>query len=297
MHVEKLLELNGHNGAIYTVDHLEKFIFTGSGDRFVAKWNLKTGIQEAFSIRCDQAIYQIKLICNKTILLIGTSSGAIHVINLSDRKEIKHFIAHNVAIFAFEEILEINQFYVGDANGNLSVWNSLSWEMMLFLPLNVGKIRCIRISNDRKSIYLACQDGTIRQFDTKNFNEINCWQAHDTGANSIIESQDNKLYSAGKDGYIRIWELGSPPLCIKQIPAHNFGIYDLLFMQNGKSMLSISRDKSIKLWDIDSMKVIQKLERKHGGHSHAVNAITKISETEFVSVGDDKRLIYWDIIE
>lgn len=302
MHVEKILELNGHSASIYTVDVTGKFIFTGSGDRFVAKWNLESGVQDQFSIRCDEAVYKIKLICDGNLLCIGTSSGSLHVIDLQQKLEIKHFIAHKSAIFSIEESPQKKMLFVGDAEGNLGVWNTETWEMLLFLPLDAGKIRCITCSADGESLYLACQDGSIRKFDTRNFNESLNWMAHPGGANTLIEAKESvngiiqeTLYTAGKDAYIRIWNIAGEPKLLRELPAHNFGIYQLLWMRENSIIVSASRDKSIKIWDTKTMRVLQKIERKQGGHSHAVNALSKINESTFVSVGDDKRICYWEI--
>lgn len=297
MYVEKIIELNGHSASIYTVDCKENHVYTGSGDQYVARWNLETGTQDNFSIRCEQAVYKIKLLANLPLLCIGTSSGNFHVIDLEKRAEIKNFTAHKKAIFSMAESVRKNHFYVGDADGNLSVWDNRSWEMLLFLPLETGKIRCIRVSDDETAIYLACQDGNVRKFDTDTFNETLCWQTHQGGANCLIEALDGSIFTAGKDGYIRIWKMENKPVLLRQIPAHNFGIYQLEWINKQQNMISVSRDKSIKIWDTQQMRVLQKLERKKGGHSHAVNALSKVNETRFVTVGDDKRLIYWELID
>ena len=59
-------------------------------------------------------------------------------------------------------------------------------------------------------------------------------------------------------------------------------------------LASSSEDKSIKIWNASDCSVISKLERKQGGHSHAVNDICKLDEHTLCSVGDDKRIIIWD---
>lgn len=292
----KRLEINGHSGSIYTVDGFGDFVFTGSGDCFTAKWNMISGSQEKFALRAEKSVYKIRLLKNNSFLAIGTSSGALHIIDLEKKEEIKHFVQHKSAIFEIFENKQKNQIYSTDADGNLAIWNADTWDLILFLPLNLGKIRNINTNEDGTQIYLGCQNGDIKIFETSFFNEINSFFAHKTGVNSLIlnPSNSNQLFSTGKDGFIRIWDLKTTTQKI-EIPAHNFGIYQLEFLDSGKYFVSVSRDKSIKLWESSSLKVIQKIERKHGGHSHAVNAIYKKSETEIITVGDDKRIIYWEL--
>jgi WD40 repeat protein len=297
MKLEKRLEINGHAGAIYScVFQSPHYIFTGAGDKFVAKWNLKTGTQEAFSIKSEQAVYAVKLIQKQQILVIGTSSGSLHLIDLQLKKELKHFIQHQSATFCISENPDLHHFYTSDADGNLAVWNTNNFELLLFLPLLVGKIRSMQVVQNGTKLMLSSQDGSIRIFETKHFNELISFNAHDLGTNdtAINPLQPNKLFSVGKDGLLKCWNLDSLKLIIS-IPAHNFGIYQIEFLNHGKQFVTISRDKSIKLWDTENLSVIQKIERKQGGHSHAVNSIAKINEFEIVTVGDDKRMNYWDL--
>lgn len=293
--IEKLVEITGHSGAIYAVDGLGNKVYTGSGDRFCARWDLISGTQDKFAIQADQAIYALSLLHQGQHLVLGCADGSMHVIDLEERREIKHFVQHKKAIFSLVENPLKGQLYSGDADGNLAIWNSETWELLLLLPLDCGKIRSMYVESAGESLWVCGQDGWIRKFDTTRFNEVAAWKAHDQGANVLRSFPNKRAYiSGGKDGFLRIWSTDEDRMIV-EIPAHHYGIYDLVFLAEGKYFISVSRDKSIKLWDAASLEVRQKIERKHGGHSHAVNAIWKQDEFHFVTVGDDKRIIFWRI--
>lgn len=294
--LQKIREISGHAGAIYDLDGDESFIYTASGDSYVAKWNNSLGIQEKFAIKAEKAVYSICLLSSKKQLVFACSDGAFHVIDLENKQEVKHVVQHKVAIFSILEDLASNQIYMGDADGNLSVWNSVDWTLKLFIPFDCGKIRSIFKHPTLNTIFLSCQDGRIREIDTKRFNEVNNWFAHKDGANcfAFFPLKPNACISGGKDGFLRIWKHDTLEK-ILEIPAHNFGIYSITFINGGKHFVSTSRDKTLKLWDAQTLQVLEKKERKDGGHSHAVNACLKLSETEIVTVGDDKRIIFWEL--
>lgn len=296
MFLSKIREITGHAGSVYTVDGIEQLIYTGSGDHFVARWNLDTGEQDAFAIRSDTSIYSLRLVKDKTHLVFGTSSGSIHVIDIARKAELKHFVQHKTAVFCIRENTWKQHIYSADADGNLAIWKSDSWELLLFLPLQAGKIRDIHLNTDGSLMFLACQDEKIRVFETAGYNEILAFDAHKGGTNCLhlFPLRNNLLLSGGKDGHLRVWNWQEEKMVL-EIPAHNFGIYRIIFVNEGLNFITVSRDKTIKLWDAKNCQVIQRIERKHGGHSHAVNDLYKLDEKSFVSVGDDKRIIHWEL--
>lgn len=295
--VSKIREIVGHVASIYSVDGVNNLVYTGSGDHFVARWNIDTGTQDAFSIKAEQAVYCLKLISNNSILAFGTNSGSLHVIDIENKNEIRHFVQHKTAIFSIQENTHKNHVYSADTDGNLAVWKTDTWDLLLLLPLNCGKIRSIIVSDNGDHIYLACQDGNIRIFETNGFNEVVNFFAHKDGANSLAVFPNQKfLISGGKDGYLRVWDLKDFSVQM-EIPAHNYAIYQIIFINDGKTIVTSSRDKSIKIWNAKDCSFIQKIERKHYGHSHAVNDLWKKDEKHFVSVGDDKRIILWELAE
>lgn len=295
MRLHKRFELTGHAASIYAICGHENKIYTASGDKFIARWDIKDALQDKFAIKTESSNYAVAFLEKQNQLIIGTSSGAFHVVDVLAKKELHHIVQHVSAIFTIQDNPYNYHLYIADADGNVSIWNKSTWELILFLPLLVGKIRSVLVAEQGESLFFACQDGTIRKFDTRFFNEQLVLKAHKEGVNclSFFPLKDQVLISGGKDGFLRIWSLKTSS-CILELPAHNFGIYAILFFNKGKNFCTVSRDKSIKVWDALDCSVLQKIERKHGGHSHAVNDVCKLNEETLCSVGDDKRIIVWD---
>jgi len=282
----------GHSGAVYSICFDGKFIYSSSADKFVVRWNFQTGKQDPFAIKFNASPYSICLFNQNNYLAVGLSTGDLHFFDLATRKETKFYQQHKVGIFAISENAELKQLYVGDASGNLSVWDSNTFELLIYLPFDCGKIRKIKSSKDGKKIFIASQDGFLRILEALTFNEINSFFAHEGGATSVLEISELEILTGGKDAHLRLWD-ASIGLEVKSIPAHNFVIYDLIEL-NDSTFVSASRDKTIKLWDIDTMNVIQRLEQKNRGHKHSVNQLVKINETEFASSSDDGTIIAWN---
>jgi len=295
MRFRKQKQISGHAAGIYSLAFDGTFIYSASADKYVARWNLKDATQDKFAIRFEAAVYAINLINEEKHLLVGLADGSLHIFDLEKREELKFYTQHVKAIFEIKENPTKQHLYVSDADGNLSIWNSIDFSLLLYLPLDCGKIRRIAVQKGGEVIALACQDGTIRILETEFFNETSQFKAHEGGVTSVLfhPLDSKRLFSGGKDALLKCWEWENNSRLAK-IPAHNFAIYDLKSINHGNNIVSISRDKTIKIWNTENMSFLQRLDSKSGGHSHSINSLIILSDTLFATASDDRRIIIWE---
>jgi WD40 repeat protein len=291
---KKKFEIKEHSGAVFSLTKDENYIYSASADKFVTRWNPNSGEQDSFAIKCESSIYKINHFQNKEILVVGTSLGDIHIIDTEIKAEIKFIKYHKVAIFEIQFDELDNKMYVGDADGNFSVWNTIDWSLLLNLPFECGKIRSILVLKEFNKLIFGAQDGKIRVLNKTNFNQEFVFDAHVNGCLTLFYSEfkKNVLFSAGKDGNIKAWRIDN----FKEVftfPAHKESIYKLVVINN--KLISISRDKTTKLWDTSNLDFLFKLDRRFGGHSHSVNDIL-VFDTNIITASDDKRIIFWQPI-
>ncbi len=286
----KTKEFIGHSGQIFSIAFDGNFIYSSSADKFVTRWNFQTSQQDKFAIRFEISPYTISLISNYEKLAVGLENGDLHIFDLLNRKEVKFYQQHKSAVFSALENKSKSHFYSCDADGNLAVWNTSSLKLELFLPFNCGKIRRMTLNSDESKLFLACQDGFIRILETHFYNLIDEIYTHEGGVTALCLDPNNEtiFLTGGKDAHLKVWNL-TTKRCIKSIPAHNYVIYDILFLAYDK-FVTISRDKSIKIWDKETFSVIQKIDSKSKGHKHSVNSIVKLNENSFVTASDDKTI-------
>ena len=291
---KKSKDINGHSAAVYSIAYDGIYIYSASGDRYVTRWNIQSGIQDKFAIQFKNTPFCISLFSKNSHLAVGLENGDLHFFNLTERKEVKFFKQHKTGIFSILENPLKNQLYTTDAEGDLAVWNASSFELELFLPFACGKIRRLTLSHNKEKLILACNDGKIRILETEFFNLLHSFEAHSDAVTSFafFPEDDTKCISGGKDAYLRAWNL-SDYSCFNAIPIHNFSIYDLVFFSNDE-FISCSRDKTIKIWNSKNFELIQRIEQKNGAHIHSVNQVLKIGDTSFASCSDDKRILLFE---
>ena len=295
MQFRKSREISGHAAGVYSLAFDGTYVYSASADKFVARWKVDEGIQDKFAIKFEQSVYSICLFHEAQYLAVGLSNGDLHFFDLSSRKELKFYQQHKTALFALCENPSKKHLYAADSDGNLSVWNTETLDLLTLLPFDCGKIRRIALDSTGEHIALCGQDGFIRILDTTFFNEKSSFKAHDGGVTSALfhPLRDEFIFTGGKDAHVRLWNFNTGEM-LKSIPAHNYVIYELIALNHGKTLVSASRDKTIKIWNLDSLSFLQKLDRKVAGHKHSVNCLTKLDESTFASGSDDKQLVIWD---
>ena len=219
----KSLSFSGHTGPVYAIAEDDSFIYSASGDKFIARWSKKLGIQDSFSIKLPDTPFSIGLIDTCKKLVVGLQSGALLVFDLEKRIEIQSLREHNAGVFAICEHRINAQFYSADANGTICIWDSLTFNLLLKIPTNAGKIRRIVLNRDESSFVICCEDGTLRTFDCISFNEYATFGRHIMGATSFCSYSELFSISGGKDAHLCIWNKVSNELIYK-FPAHLYVI-------------------------------------------------------------------------
>jgi WD40 repeat protein len=283
-----LQHFQGHNGPIYDIDFDDHFVYSAAADRFVTRWNTSTGAQDAFAIRCEAVPFSIKLFSTAKKLAIGLATGQVHIVDIAQKQELHHFTQHQAGIFAMFETNDQRLLCVGDADGYLSVWETSTMKLLIILPLSCGKIRSIRQLNPT-SILVAGGTGEVLVLETEFFNELHRFYAHEGGTSVLcVDRTRNELITGGKDGYLRWWELETFELK-KALPAHKGTIYGLEFIHEDH-FATVSRDKSVKIWNASDRKVIQKLNDQSSGHRRSINTLCSNKNGQFAYAGDDKMI-------
>jgi WD40 repeat protein len=293
--VRKLGQLTGHDGSIYAITggFEENQILTGGADRVLASWDVQTMKSNPFAIRLDHSFYASLYVDPFQYMFIGNSSGGIHVIDLNERKEIRHFQLHKAGIYDFKYDPVHQMLYVASGDGSLSVWDVKNLSLIKHLQLDNSKLRKLLLIESESLIFAASVSGEIFVLNLEDLKPVSRIKAHDS-VYSLEHHRDKKLLiSGGKDAYLRFWSLTDNFKLIREIPAHNFAIYDIKRCDNFYA--TASRDKSIKLWDPRSFDLLEKLAIPgHQAHKNSVNALLWLEKQKILcSVSDDRSIILW----
>ena len=298
--VKKVHAFTGHSGAVYSLEKSNDaaLFYSGSSDKYLAQWNLEKLIPEKFAAQFPSIVYSICLIAEQNVLLIGTSAGSIHVIDLLKKEEIKILQHHTEAVFNIKYNIQEQVFYSVGADGNFAVCSLASLSLIKIKKLCNAKVRGIDFSIASNELAIASSDCYIRIFDLKTLDLKKEFIAHQLAANCLCYSPDGLyLLSGGRDAHLNIWSVAMNYSSVKSIPAHNFAIYDIVYSPDKRMLATASRDKTIKIWDASTFELLVRINKEnYDGHVNSVNKLLWSNyKNQLISCGDDRSILVWDI--
>ena len=300
INVNKIFHLTGHQAAVYALvaGADEKLVYTGSSDKMIARWNIAEKKADNFAASMPASVYQLlyDVACNR--IYVGSGVGAVHVIDLNEKKEIKNLMLHpNAAIFDLLKVEKHQLIISAAANGNIAAIDLNTFQLIATNKLCEQKIRSLCYIESSQVMLVASGDGYIRMLELPTLKVVNQFYAHNLSANKVIKHPTKDIIlSGGRDAHLNIMEWPSCKI-MEKIPAHNFAIYDIAFHPENSLFATASRDKNVKIWDANNLQFLYRIDKeKNEGHINSVNKLLWSKyENTLVSVGDDRSIMGWQI--
>jgi WD40 repeat protein len=296
--IKKLAEFNGHQHPIYTLEAAPEHgrFFSAGGDKTIVEWDIKDPSLGIPIAQFNFTIYSLCCIAHKKILLAGTSEGGIHVIDLNSKKEIRYIQLPDEGIFDIR-YSDAHQLVVASTSkGKLILISPVDFSISETIPLSTEKIRNVAFNTTRPYLYVACSDTKVYVIDLDTNKCIYEYIGHNWAINALYYCEDkDELITCSKDAHIRIWDIKKQFELIKNIPAHNYAIYRILYNSHLKIFATAARDKTIKLWNEEFDIIVRINKEDFEGHSNSVNTILWLDDNRLLSAGDDRKIILWQI--
>jgi WD40 repeat protein len=114
----------------------------------------------------------------------------------------------------------------------------------------------------------------------------------------LFHETSDTLITGGMDARLQFHKITDEDIQSQSIKAHWFSINDLVEMEQGKTIATASRDKSIRIWDPIQQTLLKDLTSGFPGlQKHSVNSLVWSNEHNVLfSAGDDKKIFAWQII-
>jgi WD40 repeat protein len=291
--IERIDTFGGHRGAIYALSNgpTAHTFFSAGSDGLVVQWNLQKPDLGQVVAKIDGSIYAMVYDDHSGILWVGQNFEGVHGILVADQTRVFSIQLPQLAIYSIA-ILD-GYVWVGHQDGLITVIDQQAQAIKKRIKAGEANIRCF-CSLPNTEMAIGSSDGYIRIFKA-DFSLQKAWVAHTNSVFSIVYHSDC-LFSVGRDAHIRKWNLAGEALA-DGVPAHIYSINTVVHSPNGQYLATGSMDKTIKIWELASLKLLKVLDfARYGGHKNSINRlIWSAYQDLLVSGSDDKNISVWKI--
>ncbi|KAK0194373.1 WD40 repeat-like protein [Armillaria mellea] len=291
----KITKLTGHNDSVYCLELCrttsgQQHIITGSRDRTIKMWSLKTG-------RClgtfggntgDVDGHRGSVLCLKFfwendgqngVLYSGSSDCTVCVwdVWIVKPSRSRHFGDSDEGIEVQARIKTVLRGHNGgvldlrvDANWIVScskdtvirVWRRDTLELYRTLRGHEGPVNAVCLEGGK--LVSASGDGKMILWDIARGERLRTLEGHDRGL-ACIEFKDDLIISGSNDCRIKIWSATSGE-CLTTLVGHDALVRALAFDPRSGRLVSASYDKSVRVWDVATGKMLREFKQSHTSH-------------------------------
>lgn len=295
--VTKLHTLAGHKDSVYSLEGVSDSQFvSGAGDGMIVLWDLNKPKDGHLIAKLENSIYAIHQEFERGHLLVGHNYDGVHVIDWKNRKELGSINFTQAAIFSINS--HEGFAFVGTDDGEVVVIDINELKIIHRITLSNQRVRSIAINPISSELAIGSSDAIIRILDLKSYKSKHELTAHTKSIFKLQYSPDYiSLISTSRDAHLIVWNVDQDYNLQKDIVAHMYSINDITYNLPGTLFATCSMDKSIKVWDASSYKLLKVIDKvRHSGHGTSVNKLWwNNAKDELVSASDDRSISVWDI--
>lgn len=287
--------LKGHQNPIYTleVDPLNHLLYSAGNDKGIVEWDLSQMKFNRILCAVPASVYHLKIIPGSDWIAAGMRNGEIFIIQRTDPKLIAKLRVEKGAIFNIQILTAKNEMIAIGEEGRAYVWSLAGFQLLYTFQVSMDRVRTIAVAEDKQLIAFGDKQGMVYIHDARDFHLVAKQRIHEMAVASML-FKDSFLFTAGRDA--RMYKLGLPSLEKKaELIPHFFTIYGICAVSD--KLVTVSRDKTIKLWDAD-FRLLKNISKDKGIDSHhlSINSVVYDSPRALLcTAGDDKLIKVWAV--
>lgn len=279
--------LSGHKDSVYCLQFDEKKIISGSRDRTVRVWDMRT-------LECRLIIGPPEVVHYDELLLDDDGTPAHYAadsengrIATSKPKIVTFPEHHKASILSLQYDDEI--LVTGSSDGTAIVYDIKDGYRPI-RRLRTHSAAVLDLVFDKKHIVTCSKDTTICVWDRKTGALIRQLRGH-AGPVNAVQMRGNTIVSCSGDFRVKLWNIDTGKI-IREFTGHTKGLACSQFSEDGRYVASAGNDKVIRIWDANTGECVHEMR----AHENLVRSLHIDSVSgRLISGSYDTDIKVWDM--
>lgn len=266
----------------------EEELLSVGADGTIVTWDAGTG-KEKRAVPGDSEAGEIlfaSLSNNRGLVASSKGGRSVQVLNASDGKLVRTLTSHSAGFFSVGFSADGRWFAAGTNDRTVRLWQVANGREMPRLSGHTGWVNAVAFSPDNRLLASGSNSGEVKLWDVNSRRQVHSEPHNQEITHALAFSQDGKwLAAAGTAQIVHLLEVATKQT--KDLSGHAGEITGLAFIPNSSWLASGSTDKTIKLWDLNTGKVV----KTFGELTDQVNAIAVSPDGSLLAAGTaDKKV-------
>jgi len=250
----KLIAKLPHSVYAISVDKERNLLFIGHNFEGIHVIDLNEN-KEVWSLKItDQSIFDIKIIGKS--LFVATGDGVLTVIDIEEKSLVKHIklSSKSARVMAIDN--DQKHIAIGFSDHTIKIIDAYDFKPGQLLEGHSNSIFALAYSPIQDTLISGGRDASLKFWDTNTYQQKDNVIAHLFAINYLSFREDGKYFiTCSMDKSIKVWDAESHKL-LKVIDkarhaGHGTSINKVLWSTYNQSIISVSDDRSISIWEID----------------------------------------------
>ncbi|CAK0888541.1 unnamed protein product [Prorocentrum cordatum] len=228
---------------------------------------------DAADERCVQVLtghtgFVLSLCAVGDVLFSGSQDGSIIIWDLNNLQYIGALPGHRGFVKCLAATMARKMLFSGSQDKTIKVWSLETFAATKTLVGHTSEVNALVALEDSDALVSGSEDRSVRVWSLAALVPTACFDEVHAGGVFALSPLAEGLLSAGRDRCIKWWPAASssPPLeaCQALQPPHYDSVTGLAVGRRKGHFYSVSRDRSVRRWDTQSLESDLQLTSAHG---------------------------------
>jgi len=248
---EELAVLRAHSKAVLGVAFSSSGLYLASASKdFTCKmWDVNTK-----EVKCTFNGHLNRVLCvtfakNDTVLVSGSEDKTVIVWSVENAAVLRKLDGHQLAVTSVAVSSDDTLLASSSGDRTVRIWSMDSGETVRVLSKHSGGVQSVAFVKDKSWVVSGSKDETALLWDALSGVVLATFTGHAKWIDSVAVHGDC-IATASGDNSIRLWDFSGK--CIKILIGHLKDVRSVAFSPDGKTCVSGSDDRCVRLWKLDA---------------------------------------------